>query len=178
MKRFLAFLVLMLVPAAPAAAQQLTEYPRVEGFVGYSYLNADLFVDRDSAHGFTASLSGNFHRNFGVTGEVAGHWGTFGGVDYQNYTFLAGPRVTGRFEHVTPFAHALVGFANSRAAGDSDNNFAWVLGGGLDVNVTREVAIRVAQLDYLFVNANAGGLSGNSHNFRVSSGVVIRWGVQ
>lgn len=177
MKKFIPLLFLLLITATPALAQQIDEYPRLEGFIGYSYLYADLIVDHDSAHGFAASLSGNLHRNFGITGDVTGHWGTFTGVDFQNYTFLTGPRVTGRFERVTPYAHTLVGFANTRTLGDSDNNFAWVGGGGLDVNATKEVAIRVAQLDYLFIRASAGNLSGNSHSFRLSSGIVIRWGV-
>jgi opacity protein-like surface antigen len=177
MKKAILLLSILLLATTPALAQQVSEYPRVEGFVGYSYLYADLLVDHDSAHGFAGSLSGNLHRNFGLTGEITGHWGTFAGEDYQNYTFLGGPRLTGRFERATPFAHALFGFANTRAAGESDNNFAMALGGGLDVNATKEIAIRVAQLDYLFIRGSAGGLSENSHSFRVSTGVVIRWGV-
>src|SRR6185312_14560559 len=53
--------------------------------------------------------------------------------------------------------------------------FAWSVGGGLDVNVNDRFAFRLFQADYL--NARTDGFSGKPvNNFRVSTGVVLRFG--
>jgi hypothetical protein len=58
----------------------------------------------------------------------------------------------------------------------TDNAFAFALGGGLDVKVNDNFAIRVAQIDYLRdkLGDQLGSHTGN--NFRYSAGIVIRLG--
>jgi hypothetical protein len=56
------------------------------------------------------------------------------------------------------------------SAEDAAYAFSYALGGGLDVKVHNNFAIRVAQLDFLQARAGGEGLN----NFRFSVGVVIR----
>lgn len=171
----------LLVFAAPAWAQN--DYPRGEFFVGYSYANLDVVVDRLHASGFEVSGTGNFHRNFGIEADLSGHYGSVdvdpdrrGGEHFQNYLFLAGPRLAGRYEQFTPFAHALFGGNHFRIAGESSTDFAMAYGGGVDVSVNDHWAIRVVQADYVYVRASEAGISANSHSVRVSAGLTYRWG--
>ena len=109
---------------------------------------------------------------------------------------MFGPKFAARSEKVTPWAHALFGVAQLNAVGqnivgdtvrESDTWFAWAVGGGLDVNLHKRIALRVVQADYVRVNGRAefntfshglfistGG--GSSNNLRVSFGVVLRLG--
>ncbi len=193
---FLASVALFCLPLV-ASAQEAA--PRVEISGGYSLLrinaNADIggdVVDESlNMHGFNVSFAGNFARHVGVVGEFSRYTksesisvpvlGDFSG-DISVLTLLFGPRVTLHRGKAEPFVHALFGAARARAEvstpGLADATtgyaFAYALGGGLDVKVHDNFAIRVAQLDFL--QARAGGESLN--NFRYSVGVVIRLGAQ
>lgn len=64
---------------------------------------------------------------------------------------------------------------------ESLNNFAMVIGGGVDVTVSPRVAIRLVQADYnpIFVRSQttSGGFnvdSNTQHNFRIGVGVIFR----
>jgi opacity protein-like surface antigen len=96
-------------------------------------------------------------------------------------TFLFGPRLTLiRGKKAEPFVHGLLGAARASVdfsgpgitGGGDDSAFAFALGGGVDVKVHRNLAIRVGQLDYLGIRG--GNIRSNS--FRYSAGVVIRLG--
>jgi len=95
-------------------------------------------------------------------------------------TFLFGPRLTLIRGRAEPFVHGLLGVARFSSdvsspvitgSGD-DNAFAFALGGGVDVKVHKNFAIRLAQLDYL----GARGNGGKFNSFRYSAGVVLRLG--
>jgi len=198
-KKLFLLLVGVCLAAVPAAAQD--EYPRFEAFGGYSYLRTNEIFDKSIPKGWNASLAGNFHRNFGVEADFSGHYGSELGFNHSNHLFLFGPKVAARFDKVTPWAHALFGASHIRASGltssplfplterrASDTAFAWALGGGLDADVHKNVAIRVVQADYIRINASASliqsGTLGtlisiipnNSNNLRLSFGVVFKWG--
>jgi hypothetical protein len=91
-----------------------------------------------------------------------------------------GPRVTLRTGNLEPFAHALFGAANGRAEasgiglaeGESGTAFTYALGGGLDLKVHDNFAIRLGQLDYLRTRVSGEGLN----SARYSVGIVIRTG--
>jgi len=97
-------------------------------------------------------------------------------------TFLFGPRLTLIRGRAEPFVHGLLGVARFSSdisspvitGGGDDNAFAFALGGGVDVKVHKNFAIRLAQLDYL----GARGNGGKFNSFRYSAGVVIRLGVR
>ena len=54
--------------------------------------------------------------------------------------------------------------------------FSMAVGGGLDVNVSKNVAIRVAELDYFLTRyTNPITSTNNQNNFRYLGGVVFRF---
>lgn len=158
-------------------AQQVSEYPRGEFFGGFSFARVDFDIESDNAYGWIGSLNGNFHRNVGFVGEISGVYGSIAGISFQNYTFLAGPRFFGRYEKATPFVHALFGF-NHITNGDSSTDFAWDVGGGVDININNNWAWRAFQADYTQVRVSEAGLKFTSNNFRISTGIVAKWGTR
>lgn len=152
---------------ASAAAQD--DYPKGEVFGGFSYYRTD---SGDDLYGFQTSLSGNFHRRFGVAVDFAGQYDSSFGITLQNYQLLAGPPFTLRGERLTGFAHALFGVEHIRGGSLSETGFAMGLGGGLDINVSRRIAIRAVQVDYV-PNRFFGEWF---HDARAAAGVVIKFG--
>jgi hypothetical protein len=157
--------------------------PRVEIFGGYQYVRTDGPVIGDhNANGWTASVSGNFNRYFGITTEFSGHWGSpgftdfkplaglplSGNLDYSTFGVLAGPRFTMREGRTTVYGHALFGVAHisfnkakltevlgilgQQPSGFSSNSFAAAFGGGIDVRLSRTVSLRAIQADYVLTH--------------------------
>jgi hypothetical protein len=160
--------LLFLLPLQPALAQE--SYPRIEIFGGGSYLPSDsMDFPRKNSFGFQTSLSGNVNRWFGVLGDFGGQYSNGSTV----YEYLVGPRFTKRTERINVFVHALVGGAHGRTTqrGFSDKGLTLGGGGGFDIRVTRRIAIRPFQLDYIgsFVDIL-------EENLRLGSGIVIRLG--
>jgi peptidoglycan-associated lipoprotein len=163
---------------------------KVEVFGGYSLFRADT---GNSTHvnlnGWNADLTGYFSKYIGVTADVAGYYRTdslvslfgngIGSASAREYTFMAGPRVRLSTSRVQPFGEALFGLAHSSGdvdlfgfgGGASSNGFAMALGGGLDLGLTKHVAVRPAKLDYLFIKDN----NTNFNNLRYSAGVVFKF---
>ncbi|HZD93453.1 MAG TPA: hypothetical protein VE133_04310 [Candidatus Sulfotelmatobacter sp.] len=185
-------------------AQEIGQVPaRGTVYGGYSLLHNN----NNSFNGWEGQGTFNFNRHFGVTADFSGNskqlagfsvLGFSAGTQQHMYDFLFGPTVTTNFGKSSVFGHALFGMARSSlGAGltvpilgglsvpiNNANAFAMAFGGGLDVGITRNFAIRVAQIDYLRTNFNsvdalAAGLStgaGNNQNsFRYSGGVVWRF---
>ncbi len=96
-------------------------------------------------------------------------------------TYLFGPRLNlRRFDHFVPFAEVLfgAGHGSQQLTGDkSQGAFAMAVGGGLDVVLTKYLAWRFVQADYLLTNFSGSLLSpdGRQNNFRIGTGAVIRW---
>jgi opacity protein-like surface antigen len=135
-----------------------------------------------------SGLAGNITKHIGIVGEFSRFTisesftvPVLGGinVDSNVLTYLFGPRITLHRGKAEPFVHALLGGAreNDKFSGGlvdkvTENAFAFALGGGLDVKVNDNFAIRVAQVDYL---GDKLGVE-TANNFRYSVGVVIRLG--
>lgn len=200
MRRFALLLGLMVFVGVPAWAQN--DYPKVELFAGYSYANTDLprFVNRVPrmhGHGWTLSISGNFHKYFGLSGDFAGQYGQGNvqaffempgrlesrEISFSNHQFLFGPRITGRTERVNAFAHALFGAFYIRRSGffvpffpvssSSKTYFAMGFGGGLDINASRHLAVRVFQVDYIPMRQRSGRWL---QTVRAQAGIVVKFG--
>ena len=186
--------------ARPAGSELET---RATIFGGYSYL-------RNASNGFggwEGQGTFNFTRNLGVTADVSGAsltpfslsvLGVSAGLSQSLTNYLFGPTVTANLGRSSVFAHALFGEAHSSLAAGvslpivggistgltSANAFAMAFGGGVDIGLTRHLAIRAVQVDYLrtqfnSIDALTTGLSsslGNRQNsFRYSTGIVFRF---
>jgi outer membrane immunogenic protein len=181
--RLLAVALFALLPSAYAQ-----EFPRAEVFGGYSYLNIDTegVGDRVSAHGWAASATVNVNSWLGVMADFSGHYkpdcASLSGLTCRDYSYLFGPKLSHRLpdSKAVPFGYGLVG-AHNVGAGllgvtVSQNSFAFAVGGGFDYAVTRNISIRVAQVDYLFTRhlQQIGGTHQN--NIRAAAGVVFAFG--
>lgn len=194
MKKFMMIVAALFFAAIPARAQDT--YPRAEIFGGYSYFSADISIDdpfddddaglfnqREGIHGVGFSVAGNLSRSVGIVGDFSYHKREIeipGGddIDFSTFLFLVGPRLTERGNRVEGFVHALVGGVRRKVEDfDSDTNLALGFGGGLDVKVTDNVAIRVFQVDYLpFRERNPfTGDKEWSHNARFQIGATYKW---
>jgi opacity protein-like surface antigen len=204
-------LLLSVISLTAIVSMAQDERNKVEWFGGYSYLSTDTglndldsnFDNRLGSHGFETSITGNFHRYVGVTGDLS--------YNSKSESFVDGPdSVRGKFtttqflgglqfkdnkvggSRLRPFAHVLAGVAHQSISATgfitpdpvdfsaSTNNFAVMVGAGLDVNASRHVAIRVVQADYnpIFFRAQdfGGGFTTDNrtqNNFRVGFGIVI-----
>ena len=175
MRKLILFAAAILAAAIPVNAQE--SYPTNEIFAGYSFLRSDTALDKESLHGWGLSFSVNPSPRWGVVAEFGGHYGSarFLGdeFDISRTTFMFGPRVSARGKAASAFAHALLGGAKTTIEGASPGTkFAMALGGGADIKVSKRVAFRALQADYVPIRAGGEWL----HNFRLQTGIVFRFG--
>src|SRR5580704_12410655 len=193
-------LVAQIGGARPAGSENAT---RATIFGGYSYLRNN----NTGYNGWEGQGTFNFKRYLGITADVSGASVSpfsfsalgFSAGTYQHLNnYLFGPTITASAGRSSIFAHALFGEARSSLGGGvgipiiggistgitSANAFTMVFGGGVDIGLTRHLAIRAVHVDYLRTQFNATdalttGLSsslGNRQNsFRYSSGIVFRF---
>ncbi|MGD1211696.1 MAG: outer membrane beta-barrel protein [Candidatus Acidiferrales bacterium] len=191
MKRRILLCGLMLLPMV-ASAQ---EGPKAEIFGGYSYVHMS---DSGSANLNGGSASASFNPNswLGIVGDFGGYQGTKSGLDGSVLTYLFGPKIAFRKGRVTPFVQALFGGAHTSAdpppqsgalvrprresavAGGgqfaSSNTFAMAVGGGLDVNATDHIGVRLIQAEYLLTKFK-DGIRDRQDSVRLSAGIVFRF---
>ena len=193
-------------PIPRRAIPATTAYPRVELFLGYSFIRN---VPANSGnriawvHGGSTSFALNVNRYLGFAFDFAGyHANRFGPLAPPNggvvhasgnvFSYMIGPRLSLRHERFTPFAQVLAGFAhagnvelqNCSGFGCSplpnDNAFALAAGGGLDFVVQRHLALRLFQAEYFmtrFADHTAFPVRRDRQNdVRLSTGIVIRLG--
>src|SRR5467141_1541919 len=168
--------------------------PRYEFAGMYDYINfapGDPFANFNS-HGGSGSFTYNASRWLGLTGEFGGYnfdrnlfplTGSNTSANGSFFAYLFGPRLNLRkFDHFVPFGEFLVGGAKSGielAGVDSQNAFALAAGGGIDMVLTKHVACRVAQLDYLMTTFSGPAVAARArqNNFRAGTGLVLRFGI-
>ncbi|MEP7336468.1 MAG: porin family protein [Acidobacteriota bacterium] len=178
------FFIAALLFTLPLIAQA-QDAPKVEVFGGYSYLRADDDDGGIDLHGWNASTAVNINKWVGIAADFSGHYGDATVIpgtskaDVSAYLFLVGPRFSYRKHKVlTPFGHVLLGAARLHTSylgfKDSDAAFAMAIGGGLDATVHSNLAIRLFQTDYVLTRFN----DDSQHNFRLSTGLVLRLGKQ
>jgi len=177
MRKLIVVCVVLMAFSMAAMAQ---DAPKAEVFGGYSYVHTSEAGTGLNFNGGTGSLSVNPNKTLGLVADFGGYHTSKFGVDANLFTYLFGPKLAFRSnEKITPFVHALFGGAHLSAGGfgvsGSTNAFAVALGGGLDVNVNNNVAIRLGQVDYLLTKFQ-DGVDDRQNNVRISTGVVFRFG--
>jgi hypothetical protein len=181
-------LILFLPATATLAEAQASEYPRVEVFGGFSYLNGQSQA-RNTFYGGQGSVTLNIHRNLGLTADIGGQvrlvptttirgcpgqfcWEVSTSVDaVPAYEFLVGPRFTVRREHTAMFAHVLAGAVHGLGRTGIDNSFGMGFGGGIDFRAGDRFALRAVQVDYI-PNHSANR---SFNDVRIGTGVVWKW---
>ena len=205
MKKPLALFALLALSSFSTFAQHRgEETPVFEVNGGYTYMRwqvPPVLVPPPSSYnynGFNAGAAYNITHLFAAVVDISGVYNSqpntgSGPSNTHIYSYLLGPRLYPVGHHkLTPFVHALFGistfdfnapaFGGSPAFSLSDNAFSFAFGGGLDLKVSRHIAIRLAQLDYqqtrlLHTIATQSQVPpDNQNNFKYSGGVVIRFG--
>ena len=169
MKKF-ALLVLAVLFSALAASAQ--EAPRGDLSVGYSYFREG-FSGGANTHGGSVSGAAYFNDWLGLVGDFGVYHLSQSGTTANTLTVLAGPRLSAnRGRSISSFVQALVGADRLNVPGfGSTHGLSWSAGGGVDLAVSRHVAIR-PQFDYIGLRFS----NGTTHAARASISLVFRFG--
>jgi hypothetical protein len=198
MRTFACVAAIVLVLCALASAQMQLKpmvIPNHEISVGYAYMNTTtsgpsvnslIGFDRTDLNGLAFSYSQYFASKLGVTLELyhgSNSKADRTGIQYSSSSYSAGPTYR-LYQHNFWLAsvHALVGIEHSTFTIPNVNNTDvtnyyrdWdIVGGGgvtVDGNLTRHVAVRLAQVDYRFSNHYNSSQSG----IRIISGLALRF---
>jgi hypothetical protein len=192
-KAFLLGFVLLL--GSVAFAQSDT---KMEVSVNYSYMrfnpqNSNI-ISSFSLNGGGGAFSYFFTDVIGIKAEFEGYGSTTRtlaatgtNVQANLFTYNVGPVIKYRQGKFQPFGEVLFGGAHSNAyvnlcnasggciGSPSNNAFDFIIGGGLDIPVTKSISIRPAEVDFVltrFGNNFTGG-NNNQSNFRYQAGVVF-----
>jgi len=171
-------MIAVVITFANLAAAQDQPAPKWELYGGYSFFHpgGDVHGQLPGAslplpgtrmepnpRGVGASITYDFNNWFGLTLDASTHWGSgeaglarrIDDAAFSNLSF--GPKVTFRHEHFAPFVEVLVG--DHRLMPDAFHDvdkLGLMLGGGLDVNLSRHVALRLFRADFVASNYRYG----------------------
>jgi len=170
-------MIAVLCTFATLAAAQDGPAPKWELFGGYSFFHpgADVHGQLPGAlfplssrlevnpRGVGLSATYDFNRWLGLTLDASTHWGSgestlAGRIDDAALSNLSvGPKVTFRTTHFSPFLEGLVGIHRLMPDAFHDiDKLGLMLGGGLDVNLSKHVALRLIRADYVYSNYQYG----------------------
>lgn len=204
--------VLLMLPAVIAllcifgslAAAQDQPAPKWELFGGYSFLYTGGVVHgvlpngiqpvssqmESNPRGIGFSLTHNFNNWLGLTLDTSTHWGSgetglFNRIDDAGFSNLSiGPKITFRqHEHFTPFLEILVG--DQRLMPDAFHDvdkLGFMVGGGLDLKLTRHIALRLFRADYVVSTYRYGPPTSTPatdvRGLRAQTGLNFMWGAR
>jgi len=172
-KLLAAFAVLCMVTFAAAQEQPA---PKWELYGGYSFFHPGADIHgvlplgllpvssrlEPNPRGIGASVTYDFNRWFGLTLDSSTFWNSGEvGTDRVDDTALSnlslGPKFTFRHHRFSPFLEVLVG--DHRLMPDAFHDIqklGVMAGGGLDINLTRHVALRLLRADFVYSNYRYG----------------------
>lgn len=114
---------------------------RIEVFGGYAYTGYsvfDLYSGPWQRFGFSAwdaSATVKLVPHIGAEFDFGGASGSNNSKNYDFKTYMAGPRISADFHHLTLYGHALFGsltFNGPASTANGNGSFATALGGGAD----------------------------------------------
>ncbi len=181
-------LVLACIVAIPGACLGQDAHG-IQIFGGYSRVGRQA----PAYNGWNASVAINLYKGLDVVADFAGSYNSqqfisspfSSNSSSARYAFLFGPRLSYRgYERLTPFIHLMAGLERDTANGSysfgssiynydyAQNLLCVAVGTGLDIKVTRRIAVRAIQFDGLGLEA-AGAWGAD---YRFSTGLVLRFG--
>lgn len=194
MKRCWGLLGLIALSSLPAMAQDLTKYEFDAAYVYRSY-NVP-YTSRLSLDGWGATIMWNVLPRISAIGDFTGTYRFQGSNgDTSLYSFALGPRVY-PFHHpkVALYVQGMAGGAYLRTSFPAQNGFlassvssvALSLSGGVGVEakIKRRISIRLIEGDFEQTRFTSNYASSTSttttvpkqNNFRISAGVIFRFG--
>jgi outer membrane protein OmpA-like peptidoglycan-associated protein/opacity protein-like surface antigen len=188
---------------ATFAAAQDQPAPKWELYGGYSFLYPNSTVHgvvpgaapgalpvsselESNPRGVGASVTYNFNNWFGLSLDTSTAWGSgevglakrIDDAGFSNLSF--GPKITLRHNRFSPFFEVLVG--DHRLMPDAFHDvdkFGVMIGGGLDINLSRHVALRLIRADFVESSYRYGPPSVPStdiRGLRAQTGLVFMFG--
>ena len=196
--RLAAIVILCGISTLMAAQEPLA--PQWEFYGGYSFFHPGADVHgllprgllpvssrlEANPRGIGAGVTYDFNRWFGITLDGSTLWNSGEtGTDRVDDTALSnlslGPKITFRHAHFSPFLEVLVG--DHRLMPDAFHDIqklGVMAGGGLDVNLTRHVALRLLRADFVYSDYRYGPSATTPateiRGVRLQSGVVLMSG--
>ena len=173
-KLFILFGFLLFV-AGSAKAQGF----EVSGNYQFVRINPGGGVSGSNCQGAAGTAAYNLNNWLGVVGDFGGCkvTGLPSGASFHQLNYLFGPRLTYRsYGRFTPYVQSLLGGVHATAGvsgfgSASDSSFGLTIGGGADFAMTRHLAVRAIQVEYLYTRF--GGAT--QYNVRIQSAIVYRW---
>jgi outer membrane protein OmpA-like peptidoglycan-associated protein len=193
-------MAVLCMSANVAAAQDAPPNPKWELYGGYSFFDPAANVTgqlpgallplssrlESNPRGAGFSVTYNFNSWFGLSLDTSTDWGSgevgvakrIDDTAFANLSF--GPKIVLRRHRFSLFGEALVG--DHRLAPDAFHDIdklGLLVGGGLDINLSRHVALRLIRADYVVSNyrfAPPTDASTDIRGLRAQSGLVFMFG--
>jgi outer membrane protein OmpA-like peptidoglycan-associated protein len=194
----LSALIAVIVLSAFALAQS-DDNPKFDVFGGYQWLNPGATVPAAGgdpnnptpfklpaeAKGIGGAFTYNFDSHWGAETDFG--YNRDGGSASSEWTISAGPRFMVRSEDTAFFVHALGAFNRStyNSGFNTSNGVGMILGGGMDLKLTKMISWRVFGLDYVWAQHNFAPFAAPEFSslrrpgyegVRLRTGIVIAWG--
>jgi outer membrane protein OmpA-like peptidoglycan-associated protein len=164
--RIFAMCIMVLISASAIA--QSDSNPKWDLFAGYQWLHPGATVPApfgdpnnpvpfqvpDSSKGFGLALTYNFDPHWGAEADFGHNWDA--GSNNSESTLSGGPRFMARTEGMNYFAHALLSYNALSVQGLSNGSsgIGAILGGGMDLSLTKRIALRLFEVDYVWARHN------------------------
>ena len=166
--------------------------PKVEVFGGVSYTRVRLPDENLTAKGWHAMVTVNSALGWvDLVADFSSHRGSLGEATTKTNVAMAGFRTSLQIGRLVLFAHTLYGVSFGHPPLFRDQEIApkqrvWFtfapIGGGADIVLTRNIALRIAQFDLIF-HTKAPDYSQtflqesySTRQYRFSCGIVLRFG--
>ena len=188
--------VVSLILVSGSAMAQSEPAPKWDLFAGYQWLHPGAtlpsgtdpshpipYTVPDMAKGLGAALTYNFDPHWGAEFDFGHNWNN---GNYET-TGSVGPRFMWRTDDANFFLHTLLSYnrLSVNAAGNPSNGIGAILGGGMDLPITKKFAWRVFEADYVWGRHNYANLAApefpnlrrvSLEGVRLRTGVVFSWG--
>lgn len=183
-----ALVLAIVVLALPAVLNAQDETPpKVDVFVGYQWLNPGgtipdgLTGDAVNLKSLPKGVAGTFTYNFDKWWGLSADFGTSFGSRTSEYMISGGPRLMWRGDGVNFFAHTMLGVNILRPENTpTSTGLGAVLGGGMDLKITKGIDLRLFEADYVLGRHNYSGIASSlntSLRRPVLDGAALRTGL-
>jgi hypothetical protein len=192
-----AFALVALLLVSHSAVAQSDSNPKFDWFIGYQYLHPGGSVPfpgsnpssptpeqiPDMPKGAGTAFTFNFDPHWGLEGDFGYNWTN----NFKESTVSGGPRFMWRTDYANYFAHGLLSYNYLGVNGLSNgsNNIGVILGGGMDIPITKKFAWRLFEADYVWGRHNYSDYVDPEfpslrrmqlEGVRLRTGLVISWG--
>jgi outer membrane protein OmpA-like peptidoglycan-associated protein len=184
--------------SSPVLAQNDSN-PKYDIFAGYQYLhpggtvptpggdpsNPTGFQLPDSTKGGGVAFTYNFDPHWGLEFDYGSNTGNANVLHYEN-TASVGPRFIWRTNDASFFLHSLISLNRVKVTNlNANNGIGAILGGGMDLALTKNIGLRLFEADYVWARHNYADFADAQfpdlrrptfNGVRLRTGLVFSWG--